>query len=176
MSVSLESLDFSLNKAIRYFSKRRRYFDLLHRISKTLVLAGGSSSFTALVADFSEIAVYATLIIAIVGLVDYIFDFSGQSRLYDNLYRRTVNLTSRIYNLSKSDTESVCNLVAERYLIFADCPAINRVLDVICHNEEAIARGYDKDELYKISKFQYFLSPFFRFQVKILAVKINIFI
>ncbi len=117
---------FYLNKSIRYFSKKRRFFDSLHRTSQTIILAGGSSAFTALFSEFSKFALYATALITLISLIGYIFDFAGKMKLYDDLYRRTVNLASRFNGKNNWTEPEISKIIEERYIINADSPAIGR--------------------------------------------------
>lgn len=158
-----QRLEFLLNKSIRYYAKKRRFFEHLHRVAQTIILAGGSSAVTAIFNGVSGIALYSTAIITMIGLVDYIFDFSGREKNYGDLYKRTVLLSSELLKY-EGGKDHAAQINSKRYQIYADAPPIGRVLDVICHNEEVIAQGISRNELYKINVFQSFFAHFFDIQ------------
>lgn len=159
--MSETDINFLLNKSIRYFSKKRRFFDISHRTAQAIVLLGASSSVTAVFSENSKFALYTTALITIVGTIDYVFDLAGKSRLFDDLYRRTTALTAELIESVVADEQMVARVKSKRYEIYADAPAMNRVLEVVCHNEEVQARGLPITHEYKLTKVQRFFAYLF---------------
>lgn len=158
---TINALEFLISKSIRYHAKKRRFFELLQRVSQTVILAGGSSAFSSIIAKNNSFSLYAAGIVALFGLMDYTFDFSGKVRLHNDLYRRLIDLAVQLMKLEKLDKTSISYIRSERYLIGADSPTVGRVLDVLCHNEEVIARGLPRNEMYYIWPHQKFFSMLF---------------
>lgn len=157
----MNNIEFNIRRSIRYHTKRRRFFDKLHRIVVFLTVICGSSAFVALMSDNQKIATWVTLVITLVSLLDLAIDFSGKSVLHDNLQRKFSDLLNKTIVCDDSN-QKLKELEVDRILIEKDEPTALKALNILCHNEQCIAQGHDKD-LYDISFWRKLLRNFFSF-------------
>ena len=79
------------------------------------------------------------------GFIDLVVGFSERARKHDELYRRFTNLAAEIVRAGRPISLEIENdLKAKRLLIEADEPTALEVLNVLCHNAEAEAKGRDE--------------------------------
>lgn len=154
LASQLDSQIFLYNKSIRYHSKKRRFFEFLHRLSQTFVLSGGSAAVAAIWSNNSSFSLIATAVIGVSGILDFTFDFSGKARIHNDLYRRLIAVSADMISKHPKSFEEISVLRAERYTIGADSPTIGRVLDAICHNEELQARGDEESHFLRVRWYQ----------------------
>jgi hypothetical protein len=162
MSGDFWALDFGVHKSLRYHAKRRLLFDTLHRWSLAAVAIGGSAAFFALTGAETRIAKVTTLIVAIAATLDVAFDFAAKAREHDRFYERFSELASKLALLDpeRLDANLIREYQAERLLLEKGEPSALDALNVICHNEEAEARGYDKDQRCEVGWFQKLVAQF----------------
>lgn len=154
------ALQFSLNVAIRKHSKKRHFYTLVSRLAQTLSLIAGSAAFGTLLFDQTQPAAIAAAVVTIVGLVNFAWDLPGKGRMHDDIYRRLIALSAQLIKVESLTEKNMRVILSERYLIGADEPTVSRVLSVICHNEEIIARGNGSAQLYPVKWWQYLLCMF----------------
>src|ERR1051325_4876413 len=58
------ALDFGIHKSIRYHTKRRAFFDGLHRVAMLAAVIGGSGTFFALIGEKTHVGQIAALVVA----------------------------------------------------------------------------------------------------------------
>lgn len=143
------NLEFAVHRSRRYHNKLKAYYDGLNRTAMTLVLIGGSAAFGNLTAQagiapsgISWLAVIASAAVTTLAAFDRTFGLAEKAKLHQDLYRRFSALAADIAlagtNLSKAQ---LADFVARRLQIEADEPGEKRIVNLICHNEEARARG-----------------------------------
>jgi hypothetical protein len=149
----LIALDFGVHKSIRYHAKRRSFFDVTHRVAMLLAVIGGSAAFFALIGDKTRVGQIAALVVAIAAALDIVFALPENAREHDKLAERFSDLAVELA-LAQSgaiDTPRVVELKARRLALEKTEPTALDALNVICHNEEAEARGYGRDQIYRVS-------------------------
>jgi hypothetical protein len=162
VSGDLIALEFGVHKSLRYHAKRRSFFDNLHRTATAFTAISASAAFFALIGDRTRVSEAAAIIVVFFSTIDFIFAFPEKAREHDRLYERFSDLAAKLARLNKrqlSEAE-IDELRAERLMLEKGEPSSLDALNVICHNEEAEARGYGSSDRYKIGGFQRLVAPF----------------
>lgn len=152
VSSELIALDFGVHKSIRYHVKRRAFFDVMHRVAMLIAVIGGSAAFFALIGEKTEVGQIAALTVAIATALDLVFAFPENAREHDKLAERFSDLAVELA-LAQSgavDGRRLAELKGKRLALERGEPTALDALNVICHNEEAEARGYDRDQMYRV--------------------------
>ena len=154
--------EFGVHKSIRYHAKRRAFFDGLHRLSMALAIIGGSAAFFALTGDKTGIAQFASLIVAIATSLDLVLAFPEKAREHDRLCEMFSDLAAdfALIDSAHIDRKRIAELKTKRLTLEKNEPTALDALNVICHNEEAEARGYDASLRYKIGWLQKIVAQF----------------
>lgn len=157
------SLTFSVNKSIRYHSKRRQFFDYWHSCCDALTAISGSSAFVALLSEKPSvhIALWLSAIVAISTSCDLVIGLSKKGQQYDDLKKRFSRLLNEII-IGDHTMENLVKWKSERISIEKDEPTFLTLLNTICHNEECIALG-DKDSIVPNMGWRFALRDWFSF-------------
>jgi len=158
------NLDFAVHRSRRYHNKLKAYYDGLNRTAMTLVLIGGSATFGNLTASMGEnagavnwLAVIASAVVTGLAAFDRTFGLAEKARLHQDLYRRFCALAAEIAVAGAETSARQLNAFeAARLHIEADEPGEKRIVNLICHNEEALARG--QSNLYEIPRHAVWLA------------------
>lgn len=142
-------LEFGIRKSFRYHSKRKRFFENMHNIINSLIVISGSAAFFAIWNPESDVAKWLIGMVTLCTALDLVFDLAKKATLHDDLKRRFALLLKDISLAVKNENE-LKRLEVERILIEADEPTPLRVLDMMCHNEEAFAQGYGDEHIYEL--------------------------
>lgn len=143
---SLYELEFRIKCALRYCKKRCNTFKFLHNLCIFITLFGGSAAFGA-IEKYPLASIICGAFAAIIFSADAAIDFSRRSEKYNNLYKKFSDLLIKIQ--SASPDEALLTYVKNEWAnIQLDVPTTLRVLDVLCHNQEATFQGID--DLYDI--------------------------
>ncbi|HEY3910758.1 MAG TPA: hypothetical protein VGM07_12815 [Stellaceae bacterium] len=148
----LIALDFAVHKSIRYHTKRRAFFDVMHRIAMLVAVVGGSAAFFALIGNKTGVGQIAALVVAIATALDLVFALPENAREHDKLAERFSDLAVELALAQSSavDDRRLAELKARRLAFEKGEPTALDALNVICHNEEAEARGYGRDQIYHV--------------------------
>jgi hypothetical protein len=134
----LDSIDFGVQKSLRYHARRRRFFEALDNITKFLVVVTSASAFVAILGgEKSSITTSLTAAVTILALADITFGFGRRSRIYQDLYRQFSELAIAITLVLDPTRQDVTQLQARRLRIEADEPPQIYALERWCWNEEA---------------------------------------
>jgi hypothetical protein len=150
----LWDIDFGVKKSLRYHARRRAFYERLDNLSNVLVAITGASAFAVLIGGEGEIAKYVSGAVAILALVAAVLGFGRRAREYQDLYRRFSELAIKIATFEHPTAQDIARLRAERLSLEAEEPYIVDALERQCWNEEAEARGYDKENLQPLSAAQ----------------------
>jgi hypothetical protein len=145
-----DKMDFGLSRLIRYNGKRQVFFQKLHRLTSFANALMASSAFVTILSGWSQLAVWLTAGIAVISTADSVIGFAERAKLYGDLRRRYFDLYSELL-LTKPEAFSEDRFREKRLRIDRDGPPAMRVLDVMCRNEEQIARGDKREETIYIS-------------------------
>ena len=151
--------EYGLSRLARYCGKRQNFFQNLHRYSLFINTVAGSSAFVTLLAGAPDLAVWLTAAVAIVSSLDNVVGFSERARNYAELRARYYDLHCEVV------TKKTSGFDANKYRklklrIDGDLPPRRRVLDVVCRNEEDLARGFTFEETIYIHPFRRSLRHF----------------
>lgn len=150
MSDPRHKLDFGLSRLIRYNGKRQVFFQKLHRLTSFINALLASSAFVTILSGWSQLAAWLTASVAILSAADSVIGFSERAKLYGDQRGRYYDLYCELV-LTKPEAFNEDEFREKRLRIDRDGPPPMRVLDVICRNEEDIARGFKREETIYIS-------------------------
>ena len=145
--VSAYALDFAVAKSIRYHAKMRRFFDRLHQISVAISALTASAAVATLTVAGGDhrLALWLSAAVALVTTLDLVIGFSERARTYDGLLRRFSDLRVRLVRNPAPSAAEMRAFMADRLEIEKDEPTERAVLNLICHNEELVARGFPRE-------------------------------
>lgn len=151
----LYALGFGVNKSIRYHTKRRAFFDAAHRVCMLVALLGGSAAFFSFFGDKKATGAIAGLAVAVAAVIDQAFAFPERAREHDKLAERFSEFAIELFAAHGAITSAdIVALKAKRLRLEISEPTALAALNVICHNEEATARGFGSDQLYRVGWLQ----------------------
>jgi hypothetical protein len=154
-----DDLMFDVRRSVRYHDKRILFFDHMRKLIAIITLLSGTTAFLAVLGSAGGMVIMlATLIVAVLSLIDIVTDPAGQARRHDDLKRRFIDLERR---MTLEPGEDVKVFTADRLAIEADEPPVLRVLDTICYNEICRAMGYDPEACKPLTRAQRFFAQFF---------------
>lgn len=150
----LTQLEFSVAVSIRYHARRRAWFDGLARWPSVVSLVAGSAAFVSISQGLPALATVASAATAIFGGANLVFGFAERARRHDDLVRKFTLLAAEIAEATSPSRADVRRWHGAKIRIEAEEPTPNNVLNVLCHNEEAEARGYGPDHIYQVRWWQ----------------------
>jgi hypothetical protein len=149
--VRFQTLLFGVRRSIRYHNRRRRFFDGLNHWKTGLSLVFGSTAMVTILAKVdTAIPLLASALVTVVSTIDLVIGTTAMARLHTELARRFIELERELTLLEEYTDDALGMSTAKRLTIEADEPPIMRVLDILCHNELILARGYDRNELFYV--------------------------
>jgi hypothetical protein len=150
-------LSFSIARSLRYHAKRRAFFERCNQLTRALSAIFGAATVAAVIKGVPWITATMGAAVGISTALDLVFDFSRRAMLFDDLYRRFADLSVEIVSCDPSP-ENVRRIMIKRLLIEKEEPTLLSILNVLCSNEERIARGYP--DVYKLGFWQKRLCQF----------------
>lgn len=150
-------LDFALSRLIRYNGKRQRFFDGLHRMTAFVNAAAGTSAFVTVLSNRPLLAAVFTAAVALGSAADTAIAFAERARKYGEQRSRYFGLYETLLE-TPPEKFSKDRFRAKRLRIDSAGPPPMRVLDVMCRNEEQIARGWLVDDTVYIAPLRRLLS------------------
>jgi hypothetical protein len=146
MKNSYDCLLSDVCRSIRYHSKRAAFFGYIVRFTKAFSLFTGFGTITALIGESYVLSIVCGAFVALVSALDLACGFSDREKLHDDLKRRFIHLEKDlVLGESKATEEWIKLKTSDRLMIEVDEPPVIKTLDIICHNEQAIAQGNRKD-------------------------------
>nr|VFK51227.1 MAG: hypothetical protein BECKTUN1418D_GA0071000_100625 [Candidatus Kentron sp. TUN] len=134
----IDGLLFDCERLSIYHAIRRNFLDKCHRISLFLVVLSGTTAFSFVMGRWEMD--WLTMFPALFGLANLVFDFAGQSRIHESVYRRICALSGDI--LADPDAEkNIGRWQKEIHGIYAEDPAIYRALEAWAYNLACNGRG-----------------------------------
>ena len=129
-----------------------------------MTVIAGSSAFISLFSPYTVVSRILVAVVTLLTCLDLVIRFEEKIHLYDNLQQRFATLLCDIIDKNGTDiTQEIMNtLQKERIMIEKDEPITLKALDILCHNEEAVAQGQDGN-VYHISRFMKLFSHFLSF-------------
>ncbi len=138
LKLQIDSLNFQVEKSLRYHQRRRGFYDGLHRFSMfAIILLGGGA-----VIDKPQI--FGTLASAFAA-VNLVWNVSHRARDHEMLFRRFSDLAIEIRTSAHDATEAnFADWTERRLAIESDEPPIFYALEADCDNQ--VRRGWGRDK------------------------------
>lgn len=137
---------FHVRRSIRYHMKRERFFAWWHRGIGFFTAAAGTLGAAALLKEeqYPTFALVMTSLIAIAQYADLYFQPGEAARLHAKLRQSFCDLEARLIDLGEVDLHDAMlrRIKADRAVVERDEPTVLDALDLICHNEQCAADGW----------------------------------
>jgi hypothetical protein len=157
-------LYFGVRRSIRYHDHQERTYDMLHTWGRFITLVLSGTAFAALMKDHATLGQWCAVVAAMVSAAELAMGFSRKARLHNGLKRRFCDLEVALCPLLDTTPAAtvIGDLECKRLMIEADEPPVKRVLNVLCHNELAVADNRLHD-VYRVSLIYRWLAPYCMF-------------
>lgn len=128
----------------RYHQRRARFLDLCDAWSRAVSVLAGTSAIGTILTQAPQAAVGLSAVVAVVGTLSLVFEFSTRARLHLDLARRYCELEAELLQRAPLDAAAVQQAHARLRAIEAEEPRTLGALVVLCQNEIARARGQEE--------------------------------
>lgn len=146
---------FSVRRSRRYHLHRERFFGRLNFLTGFFTALTGSATFAFVLADWERTSVVLALATAVFGAIELAGQTTMRARLHNNLVASFTSLErDMVLAGDEISAKQLREFTARRLDMEIKEPPPYKVLDVMCHNEEVIARGYPKRHLKEIAWWQ----------------------
>ena len=140
---------FSVQRSIRYHSRRESFFSRWHRVNGFISVVLGTATVAAVTKAASvtwagPISLIAPAAITCFGALDLVFGFAERAKQHGEFRRRFISIETCMAQSANEDQLKSC--VSDRLAIEASEPPKMFALDVLCHNELLRAQGYEQDD------------------------------
>ncbi len=146
----LHELVFNVAKSLRYHAKRAGWFEGWHNWAMGASVISATAAFATVSGVFPEVAKWVAVGFACLTVSDLVIGFHRRARAYVALYQRFSALAIAIAGEPAPTDQKLRKWMVEKLRIQADEPPILGTLNVLCHNEEAEARGYGSEHRYRL--------------------------
>ena len=130
---------FSIERARRYHSKMRAFYEWCHNLARVAIALSGTASFFVVLAKDLNIAKYLTGVVAVGASIRSVFRFERKARLHDQLVQEFTALAARIAEWDPIPAKSK-KARAGRLKIEGRGAPVRRLIDLQAQNEEARSR------------------------------------
>ena len=144
-SHEFDSLNFSVERSIRYNNRRRDHYSNIDTMFKLGIILFGSASFLNIVASYIPNHDLLLLIVVFLGATDLVMGFANQSTAHAVLSRRFTDLASTMRTSNKPTLRQIREWADQKTQIDMDEPAPYCALEAFCDNEVSIAWGWHKE-------------------------------
>jgi hypothetical protein len=126
-----------------YHTARRRWLEGLNRLFNFLVIVAGTGAATNMLGYFPAATPVVAVLIAVIGALQLVCDFSGRACIHENLQQRYYNLMADIEECEHASRSQCLKWQAEFTRIAGVEPPTMRALDAIADNQatSALLRG-----------------------------------
>lgn len=140
---TLHDLVFCTERSIRYHDRRRGFYETTDDLSSWLSLVSGSGAVAALISTSLPdwLAIVFGGLVALIGLHTAVARPASMAALHAQLKQRFVDLRIKLAKAVEPEADELRALEVERLEIEREEPPIYRALDLVCHNELALAQG-----------------------------------
>ena len=149
---------FAVRRSRRYHMRREQFFSRFHFLFGLLTAVCGSAAFATLLADLA-VGIWLVGVTALFGAID----LAGQPFLRSLTHRKLTQRFTRLERAmrvpeSEIDVGLLRKLEGRRLKIEVQEPPVLQVLNLICHNEEVLAGGYEHEHFRKLRWHQRLLA------------------
>jgi hypothetical protein len=151
MSQTQYALLFGVRRSIRYHDRRRAFFERLHRLTGALtVLMAGSVLYDLGRAGETAAWLQAlAAIAAVLAALDMVVGYAARAGQHGALKARFVDLEQALLSGDAADATWAAHQTA-RLAIERDEPPVYRALDLLCHNELALAENCGAEHMARV--------------------------
>ena len=154
-------ISFDVAKSMRYHAYRRRFYTKLDKAVKIASIGTGGATFLFLVASQETWwARLCALLVALLAAFDIIVGFSNAARIHDKLYRDFTLLAREIAKTTEMSEAKLAEWDEQRLEIEMEEPGTMDWLERRCSREEAMARGAEVNEAWRLPWWKLRLSQF----------------
>ena len=151
---------FAARRSRRYHMRREQFFARFHHLFAFLTAVGASATFAAALADL-PVAPWLAGPVAFIGLTVLALAPSSRAREHNELTRAFTRLERKMCLPDPQITEAALAALEKRRLeLEVREPPTLQVLSLICHNEEALAGGYEPERVFELRWRQRLLASF----------------
>ena len=159
--VEWHELLFAVRRSRRYHMRREQFFSRFHFLFGFSTTVCGSAAFATLLADLA-VGLWLAGVTALFGAIDLAGQPFSRSLTHRKLTQRFTRL-ERAMRVPESeiDVRLLRKLEGRRLKIEVQEPPVLQVLNLVCHNEEVLAGGYDSEHFRRLRWRQRFLASLF---------------
>ena len=137
---------FAVRRSRRYHMHRQLFFGRFNSATTFLTTLSGSATFASVLAGSTPWSIGLAATTAVVAAMAFAGQTGPRHALHGDLAREFTALERDLVLAGKKiDTAKLDEFTARRLEIEMKEPPLLRVLNVICHNEEIVARGLPVD-------------------------------
>lgn len=141
MTTRVDDLLFAAELSARYHRRRAAFLDRTSSIMSVVILAGGAGAFASLFGETTTFARIATLVVALVGIVQVVFRVDQCAAEQRRWLKQWLAMIADIRRHDTHEAGQIANWSDERYVIESECVGELRALQVDCYNRALIATG-----------------------------------
>ncbi len=167
-----DGLLFGVRRSVRYHNRRRRFFETWHRVTSGAAVLFGSAAMASLLTNTenTDLAIWAAGLVTLLASIDLVVGTARASWNHAELARRFIDLEKvMVATTASKSSYQECNNA--RLDIEADEPPALRVLNILCHNEQAKAEGYGDEAFYLVAGYQRLAAHFMDINDASIALK-----
>lgn len=161
---SVQDLEFNALRNALYHTARRQRLEVYSRLLNLVVILAGTATVVDM-ANQAGFAVWLGFVVALVGALQLVFDFSGRATKHEILQRRFYDILSQIHGELDDRSESNRAVMAELMRIYGDEPPTMRALDAVAYNEalDAIQGDEGRPHRLEVNWWQYLTRHVFSY-------------
>lgn len=129
--------------SVRYHRRRASFLERASSLMSTAILVGGAGAFASLFGESTAIAKVATLFVALVGVVQIVFQVDRCAAEHRRWLKEWSELLVEIRGNERPTAAKLHYWDQRRSEIETDCVGELRALQIDCWNRAAVALGYD---------------------------------
>jgi uncharacterized membrane protein YuzA (DUF378 family) len=133
---------FSAELSARYHRRRAAFLERTSALMSTVILVGGAGAFASLFGDATIIAKIATLIIALIGVVQIVFQMDRCAAEHRRWLREWTSILVEVKEADNPSREAIAMWEKRRAVIETECVSELRALQIDCWNRTAISLRY----------------------------------
>ncbi len=145
-----DDLDYRAHVGLRYFRRRRAWFDGISNFSAAVSALAGSGAFGAIIGGEKWIASSLAAVAAMFGAITVAYKPAERAREAHDFVRKYASFIADLSRVEQRSDDHVKNFTARLYEIAAEAPSPIVTLEMICQNRESRIRGTTLKDLYYI--------------------------
>jgi hypothetical protein len=134
-----DELLFDAEMSAKYHRRRATFLERASSAMSVAILAGGAGAFASLFGETTTIAKFATLIVAIVGIVQIVFQTDRCAAEHRRWLKAWSAMITEIRQTEVASQEQLNDWVARRYALEGECVGEMRALQEDCYNRTMVA-------------------------------------